>query len=359
MSLIRSALIDLKEAASLDADILAFIDPRSEDRPAIIAAKPNALDPHTGGVIDTTKWEPVGTVVQQDFVGIRGLSITGPATPAWDVAGVIYKPAIAAQVGRVVFARAVLDHSAEYIFSLQEYAFTVDSVATPTTWDLKYTTTPQDLRNSIGLRYSLGSLYFFEGGEAGTEELVSELPARSSLVDNVFPIQVAFVFTAAGWDIYAHLPGIWTSPKLVKQYVRPGSVHAADGYSFCTNVYTADSFLHFYNLAYYFLNGVLVSGAKIITANKSDRVMIGSMIVGNQIGVNANQNGQVYVRIPDLSSTAYTLEQLAEITTFLTSKQVYDVEFELSGDAAILHPIRISIDDVTLEAQITPVPEEN
>lgn len=353
MSLIRSALIDLLDASSVDADILAYIDPRVEDRPAIIAAKPNAFDPHTGGTIDTAKWDTLGTVVQQAFVGIRGLSIDGPATPAWDAAGVIYKPAIDAQVGRVVFARAVLDRSAEYIFSLQEYAFTVDDVGTPTTWDLKYLPA-QDLRNSMGLRMSLGSLYFFEGGANGNEELVSELPSRGSTSSDVFPIQVAFVFTPTGWDIYAHLPGIWAAPKLVKQYTRPGSVHAADGYSFCTNVYTADSLLHAYDLSYYFLNGVLVSGAQVVTANKSDRVMIGSMIVGNQIGVNANQVGTVYVRIPDYSATAFTLAQLAEITDYLTGKQVYDVEFELSGDAAILHPVRISIDDATLEEQEAP-----
>ena len=351
MSLIRSALLDLKEAASVDADVLAFIDPLVENRPAIIAAKPNAFDPHIGGVVDVAKWEVVGTVAQQAFVGIRGLSISGPATPAWDTAGIIYKPAIAAQVGRVVFARAVLDRSAEWIFSLQDYAFTVDDVVTPSTWTLKYATTPQDLRDSIGLRFSLGSLYFFEGGEVGNQELVSELPGRGSVVGDVFPVQVAFVFTAVGWDIYAHLPGIWTAPKLVKQYIRPGGVHAVNGYSFCTDVYTADSFLHFYNLAYYFLNGVLVSGAKVITANESDRVMIGSMIVANHIGYNANQTGAVYVRIPDYSNTAYTLQQLAEITAYLTGKQVYDVEFELSGDASILHPIRISIDDATLEVQ--------
>lgn len=355
MSLIRSALIDLKDAASVDADVLAYIRPQSEGRPAVIAAKPNAFDPHTGGVIDTTKWAVTGTVVQQAFAGINGLSIDGPATPAWDAAGVIYKPAIAAQVGRVVFARAILDRSAEWIFALQEYAFTVDSVVTPTSWSLKYTTTPQDLRNSMGLRFSLGSLYFFEGGQPGNEELVSELPGRGSASGDVFPIQVAFVFTSAGFDIYVHLPGIWAMPKLVKQYTRPGGQHAADGYSFCTNVYTADSLLHFYNLAYYFLNGVLVTGAKIITANTTDRVMIGSMLVGNQIGVNANQAGQVYVRVPDYSNVAYTLEQLAEIADHLTGKQVYDVEFELSGDAAILHPVRISIDDATLEEQ--PLPE--
>ena len=349
MSLIRSALIDLKEAASADADILAYIDPLAEGRPAIIAAKPNAFDPHTGGVIDTTKWEAVGTVAQQAFAGIRGLSVDGPATPAWDTAGVIYKPAIGEQVGRVVFARAILDRSAEWIFSLQEYDFT----GAPGSYDLKYTTA-QDLRNSMGLRYSLGSLYFFEGGEGGNEELVSELPARGSVTGDVFPIQVAFVFTQTGWDIYAHLPGIWAAPKLVKQYTRPGSVHATNGYSFCVNVYTADSFLHFYNLSYYFLNGVLITGAKVIAANETDRVMIGSMIVGNQIGVNANQVGTVYVRIPDYSTTAFTLEQLAEITDYLTGKQVYDVEFELSGDAAILHPTRISIDDATLEEQETP-----
>ena len=357
MSLIRSALVDLKEVASADVDILSYIDPRAEGRPAIVAAKPNALDPHLGGVIDTSKWEPVGTVVQQAFADIRGLSITGPATPAWDTAGVIYKPAIAAQVGRMVFARTILDHSAEYVFSLQEYAFTVDDVVTPTTWDLKHAVTPQDLRNSMGLRYSLGSLYFFEGGAAGNEELVSELPARGSASGAVYPIQVAFVFTATGWDIFVHLPGIWAAPKLVKQYTRPGNLHAADGYSFCTDVYTADSFLHFYNLSYYFLNGVLVTGAKVITANTSDRVMIGSMLVGNQIGVNANQVGTVYVRIPDYSNTAYTLEQLAEITDYLTGKQVYDIEFELSGDAAIQHPIRISVDDATLTEQTLPTGE--
>lgn len=354
MSLIRSALIDLKDAASADADILALLDPASEGRPAIIATKPNTLDAFSGGVIDTAKWATVGTVTQQAFAGIRGLSVDGPATPAWDSAGVIYKPAISAVSGRVVFARAILDHSAEWVFSLQEYAFTVDSVVTPTTWSLKYATAPQDLRNSMGLRFSLGSLYFFEGGQAGNEELVAQLPARGSASGSVFPVQIAFVFTATGWDLYVHLPGVWDMPRLVKQYTRPGGQHAANGYSFCTNVYTADSLLHFYDLAYYFLNGVLVQGAKIVTANEDDRVMIGSMIVGNQIGVNANQVGTVYVRIPEYSSTAYTLAQLAEITDFLTGKQVYDVEFELSGDAAILHPCRISIDDTTLEEQTLP-----
>jgi hypothetical protein len=348
---LRNALVDLSNISAPDADIFDYLEPRTVGIMSRLAAKPDSIDPFDDASIDTTKWATHGTVTETSFLGVDGLEMTTPATPGYDDTGVIYKPPIAASIGRQVIIRSMSDRPVEFLHCLQEYDFTVDSIVTPTTWDLKYTTAPQDLRNSMGLRWAPGALYFFEGGAAGSEEYVSELPSRLSESGKIYPLQTVFVFNSTGWDIYAHIPGIWASPKLVKTYDRPGGSHNANGYSMCVNKYTADDVLHFYALAWYFKSNVSVTGGRMTVANTTDKINVGSIQVPTQLGVNAGQSGNILVRVPDYSSSLLTLEELAEVTDLITGKQVYDIDFELNQDIALLHPVRFTVDDMTLPTE--------
>ena len=127
----RNALVDLSQASSADADVYELLVPTTEGIPAAIASKPNSLDDFDNATIDTTKWDVTGTVTEGTFLGVDGLSMTDPTTPSWDACGVIYKPAILAAAGSMVFARCIMEHPVEFVFSMQEYEFTVNSVATP------------------------------------------------------------------------------------------------------------------------------------------------------------------------------------------------------------------------------------
>jgi len=352
----RSALVNMFGAASADVDVLEYLNPRIEAKPARFAPKPAMIDDHADHVIDIAKWSTTGVVTEQSFLGVDGLYTVVPTAPDWDAAGMIYKPAILAQIGKVVMARAIAAHPVEFMFCLQEFEFTVDNPLSPSAWTLGYKTTPQDLRNSMGVIWRAGSLYFFEGGQAGNEEYLGEAPWRGSSAYDKFPLQVAFVFTATGWDIWAHLPGVWASARLVKTYTRPGAGHAGRGYSFCVNKFTADDALLFYNMAFGFKSNALLLGSKILCANATDLVILSSLAVKDEQGIQAGQPGLIRVRFPDLGATLYTLAQVAQLSQKLTGKQVYSMDFELSGDAVLSHPVRITIQDATLTGNgVTPV----
>lgn len=352
---LRNALVDLTDVVATDADILSYLEPRTYGIMKVLAPKPDSVDDFVGGVINPVLWDVTGVVTEQTWLGVDGLSITDPAAPGYDAAGVIYKPAIAPTLGKLVTCRVILDRPIEFVFSLQEYAFTVDSIVLPTTWTLKHDVA-QALGNSMGLRWAPGALYFFEGGSlaaGGTEEYVSELPTKLSSATETYYLETTFIFTADGWIIYAHIPGVWAAPKMVKSYARPGGAHPANGYSLCVNKYTADDTLHFTDLSWNFKNNVAVTGGRMIAANTTDKVNIGSIAVETQQGVNAGQGGTINVRIPDYSATLLTLEELAEITLTLTGKQVYAIEFELNGDIGLVAPVRFTVDDMTLPVDAT------
>lgn len=351
MPTLRSALVDLRYASGADVESFDYLLPRSEGKVKRFSAKPNPVDDFLDHVIDPAKWSVTGAVTEASYIGIDGLLAAAPSTPGWDQAGAVYKPAILAQVGRMVMARAVAEHPVEFMLGFQEYDFTVDNPALPTTWTLKQTVAPQDLRNSMGLIWRAGSLYFFEGGAAGNEEYLAACPWRGSSAGNLFPLQVAFIFTATGWEIWAHLPGVWDRALKVKEYVRPGSGHNPLGYSFCWNKFTADDSLAFYNMAFEFKSNALLQGARVITANASDYVYPGSLVAADNQGVNAAKPGVLRVRFPTMGTALYTLAQLAQITQHLTGAQLYAVDFELNGDVVLDHPVRITINDATLQAQ--------
>ncbi len=350
MSVTRSALVDLSGIASADVNIQEYLNPEADARPAKIAPKPDTVDPLDDTTIDPAKWDVTGSVAEGQYLsGDDALIITGPGSPDWDAAGVIYKPAITAQVGKVVFARAQAEHPVEFAFVLQEYDFT----GAPGSYTLKYKPA-QDLRNSMGLIWRAGHLYFFEGGMLGVEEHVAECPWRGSEDGGPwFPIQAAFVFTLTGWEIWAHLPGVWDRALLIKTYTRPGGTHATNGYSFCVNARTADDDLAFYNMAMQFKSGVVVDQARIVTANTGDYAYPSSLDVGYEEGVQAGQPGTIRVRFPDLGTTLYDLDEISQITEHLTARQLYQVDFELSGDIALVDPVRITIDDATLTGVVT------
>jgi len=343
----RNALVDLSNLVLVDAEIISYLEPSTELVPALVAAKPDPVDPFDDASIDPAKWSTTGSVAEQAFLGVDGLTITGPTTPGYDQAGVVYKPAITSAAGKMVLARCIMDHPVEYVLSLQEYAFTVDSIVTPTTWTLKHLIA-QDLRNSMGVRVAPGALYFFEGGASGVEEFIMSLPSKPSISGEIRPIQVGFIFTATGFDIYVHLPGLWTQPVLAKQYTRPGGSHSLNGYSLCVDAYTADNDLHFYDPAYNFKSNAMITGARIVTANLNDQVVISSLLPTQQIGFNMGKTGSINVRIPDYSASLLTLDQVAQVTAKLSGKRVYPIEFELNGDAALAHPVRITVEDTGL-----------
>jgi hypothetical protein len=350
----RSITLDLSAISLLNAEVIEKILPKTANLPGLIAPKPLALDEFDDAAIDPTKWSTTGVVTEQSWLGVNGLSIDGGAVPAYDQAGVIYKPPIMAGIGKVAMARVIAEHPVEYIFALQEYDFTVDSVVLPTTWTLKHLVAPQDLRNSMGLRVAPGALYWFEGGVGGNEEFVSELPVKLSKTGEVYPMQAVFAFTSTGWDIYFHIPGIWSEPRLVKTYTRPGSTHNLTGYSFCVNAYSSDERAHFYNLANFMRSNTQVNGARIITTSPGDTVPVASIQVTPRVGYNADQLGNIRVRVPDYSASLLTLEELAQVVWGLTGKQIYEVQFELNGDTALIHPVRAIVEDISLPPAVAP-----
>jgi len=350
----RSVTLDLSAISLLNAEVIELLNPRAAGLPALIAPKPLSLDEFDDAAIDPAKWATTGSVTEQTWLGVDGLSIDGGLTPAWDQAGVIYKPKIMPAIGKVVMARMIAEHPVEYLFSLQEYAFTVDSVVLPTTWTLKHLVAPQDLRNSIALRVAPGALYFSEGGIGGSEEFVSELPTKLSKTGELYPMQAIFVFTATGFDIYFHILGVWALPKLVKSYVRPGATHAIQGYSLCVNSYPSDERIHFFNPANFMRSNATVTGARIVTTSTSDTVPVASILVTTRTGFNADQQGNVRVRVPDYSPSLLTLAELAQVVWSLSGKQVYEVQFELNGDTALIHPIRAIVEDISLPPAVAP-----
>lgn len=357
MARVRDALVDFSGAVVTNGQILSYLKDALgvATLPGEFAPDPQVVDPLDDAAIDPAKWATVGVGVSEgSYLGRNAIIMSGPAVPpAYDTDGVIYKPALAASVGDIWHSKFILTDAVEWLAGLQEYAFTVDSVVAPTTWSLKYTA-PQVPDNSTMIRFRPGRIQIVRGGSAGQFVDVPDsawYASHPSDVSKQYPINIAFVFTQTGYQIWVHQPGVWDAARLVHTETRSTLTQPADGYSFCVNKYTTDSFLAFFDPSTGFRNDAVVSGSVMHCATLEDQIQLNTLNVDYETGGVIGQNGFVTVRFPTLGPTAYTLAQVAELAAVLSDAHQHPVEFLLSGDVALKHPTRINILDSGLEEQ--------
>jgi hypothetical protein len=359
MARVRDALVDFSGASITNGQILSYLKDALGVAilPGEFAPDPQVVDPLDDTVVDPAKWAVVGSGVSEGtFLGRDAIIMSGPAVPpAYDTDGVIYKPAIAGAIGAMWHSKFILTEAVEWLAGLQEYAFTVDNVVTPTTWSLKYNT-PQVPDNSTMIRFRPGRIQIVRGGASGQFIDVPDsswLASHPTDVSRQYPLNVAFVFTQTGFQIWVHQPGVWDAARLVHTETRSALTQPTNGYSFCVNKYTTDSFLAFFDPSTGFRNDAVVSGAVMHCATIQDQVQLNTLDVDFETGGVIGQNGFVTVRFPTLGPTAYTLAQVAELAAVLSDADQHPVEFLLSGDVALKHPTRINILDNGLQEETT------
>jgi hypothetical protein len=196
------------------------------------------------------------------------------------------------------------------------------------------------------------------GGSSGEEIDIEGAPAyRASHPTNnrkQYPITIGILFTSTGFSFYVSMPGITDGPVLIHTEDR-GTSHPAGGWVLAVNKWSDANTLGVYDFvvdgSQPFLSGVIVTGGKIVVANEADVVQIASLAVLNGEGFNLGLDGTVSVRFPTLdSATFWTPTQLAGRTETLTGELEYPVDFKLSGDYALKHPVRCRVLDSDLEA---------
>jgi hypothetical protein len=351
MARVRDALIDFSGASISNGQILSYLKDALGVAilPGEFAPDPQVVDPLDDTVIDPAKWATVGGFVSEgSYLGRDAIMIAGPLSPlAFDTDGVIYKPAIVPAVGAMWHSKFIMTDAVEWLAGLQEYAFTVDNVVTPTTWTLKYGIA-QVAENSTYLRFRPGRIQVVRGGSAGQFIDIPDsswLASHPTDVSKQYPISIAFVFTLTGYQIWVHQPGVWAAARLVHTETRASLVQPVDGYSFCVNKYSTDSLLGFFDPSTGFRNDAVVTGGVIHCAGLLDQVLLNTLNTNFQTGGVIGQNGFVTVRFPTLGPTAYTLAQVRELSAVLSDAEQHPIEFLLSGDVALRHPTRINILD--------------
>ena len=359
MARVRDALIDFSGASVVNGQILSYLKDALGVAilPGEFAPDPLVVDPLNDVTIDPAKWSPVGGFVSEGpYLGRNCLIVSGPLTPlAFDTDGIIYKPAIMGAIGAMWHSKFIMTDAVEWLAGVQEYAFTVDSVVTPTTWSLKYNTA-QVPENSTMLRFRPGRIQVVRGGANG---VFIDIPDSSWLashptdVSKQYPIHIAFVFTQTGYQIWAHQPGVWAAARLVHTETRASLVQPVNGYSFCVNKYSTDSILGFFDPSTGFRNDAVVSGCVMHCSSLLDQVQLNTLVANHETGGVIGQNGFVTVRFPTLGPTAYTLAQVAELSAVLSDADQHPVEFLLSGDVSLKHPSRINILDNGLSEIVT------
>ncbi len=355
MARVRDALVDFTGASIVNGQILSYLKDALGVAilPGEFAPDPLVVDPLDDTVINPALWSVTGAgVTEGAYLGHDCLKVAGPLVPpAYDTDGVIYKPALLGAVGDMWHAKFIMTDNIEWLAGLQEFQYTVDSVVAPTTWTLKYGIA-QVPDNSTYIRFRPGRVQIVRGGSGG---LFTDVPNSAWLashptdVSKQYPINIAFVFTATGYQIWVHQPGVWAAARLVHTETRSTLAPATYGYSFCVNKFTTDSTLGFFHPSTGFRNDAAVSGATMHCADILDQVQLNTMDVRHETGGIIGQNGFVTVRFPTLSPTAYTLAQVAELGAVLSDANLHPVEFLLSGDVSLKYPTRVSILDDGLE----------
>lgn len=359
MSRVRDALVDFSGATVVNGQILSYLKDALGVAilPGEFAPDPLVVDPLNDTIVDPTKWATVGVgVTEAPYLGRNCIIMAGPAVPlAYDTDGVIYKPALVGNVGDMWHAKFIMTDNIEWLAGLQEYAFTVDNVVTPTTWTLKYLIA-QVPDNSTYLRFRPGRIQVVRGGSSGQFIDISDsawLASHPTDVSKQYPINIAFVFTRTGYQIWVHQPGVWVAAKLVHTETRSTLAPPTNGYSFCVNKYSTDSLLGFFDPSTGFRNDAVVSGGVMHCSGLLDQVQLNTLDTNFETGGVIGQNGFVTVRFPTLGPTAYTLAQVAELAAVLSDADQHPVEFLLSGDVSLKHPTRINILDNGLPELVT------
>lgn len=360
MAKVRDALVDFSGASVSNGDIQKYlIDALAAAAlPGEFGVDPDVVDPLDDTTVDPTKWSIVGSSVSEGpYLNRNCLLLDGPpATLGYDTDGVIYKPAIPGTIGGLWHAKLIMTDAIEWLVGLQEYAFTVDNVVTPTTWTLKHLIA-QVPDNSTMLRFRPGRVQVVRGGTAGVFVDVPNsawLASHPTDTTKQYPIHIAYVFTLTGFQIWVHQPGVWDEARLVHTETRSTGQQPADGYSFCVNKYSTDSRLGMFHPSTGFRNDCVVSGAVIHAANVADEIQLNTLVINSQTGGVIGQNGTIQVRFPSHGPNAYSQEQVRELNTVTSGAQQYPVDFLMSGDIALRHPTRINIMDQGLaEEEVT------
>ena len=333
-------LVNMTGASLTNAEILK----KSTDDAQIslqLGASPDAFDAHDDTVINTALWAANGSGnTEGAFLGTNCIKIAGPTSPAWDTDGVVYKPAITPTVGTAIMGQAILSDGGRFAIGLQEYSYTVDDVAAPTTWTLKYDTV-QTTDNSTYLVFEAGRIVVYRGGSAGQQIVVDDTAWTVSETGKVRPIYYAFVFASNGYQIYVNQPTVWDAPKLIHTEVRSNNQHPTDGYSFCVNKYFPDSTLGFYGLCTAFKSDATAS-MYIVVDSTSTSLKASTLGLNESIGGILSQNGSVAVQFPKVSPKWYTLTELAASSLELTGYIGHTMTIKLTGDATVAHPVTIN-----------------
>jgi hypothetical protein len=347
MARVRDALVDFSGASIVNGQILSYLKDALGVAilPGEFAPDPQVVDPLNDTVVDPTKWVAIGPgVTEGPFLGRNCIIIAGPLVPpAYDTDGVIYRPAILGTVGNMWHAKFIMSDNVEWLAGLQEYDFT----GAPGTYLLKYNIA-QVPDNSTYLRFRPGRIQVVRGGASGQFIDIPDsawLASHPTDVSKQYPINIAFVFTQTGYQIWVHQPGVWEAARLVHTENRSTLAQPTNGYSFCVNKYTTDSPMGFFDPSTGFRNDAVVSGAVMHCSSLLDQVQLNTLDVNHETGGVIGQNGFVTVRFPTLGPTAYTLAQVAELAAVLSDADQHPVEFLLSGDVSLKHPTRINILD--------------
>ena len=333
-------IFDLRSASLVDTEVLKR-STEGASYPLQIAAKPDAFDLHNDASINTALWASIGGGNSEGaFIGVNCIQMTGPAAPAWDTDGVIYKPALTPTVGNAIIGQVILTEGSKFAVGLQEYIFTVDDVVTPTAWTLKYDVA-QATDSSTYVLFEPGRISLIKGGSGGSTTVISDSSWMVSDAATVRPIYVAFVFSNNGYQVYVNQPMVWDAPRLIGTIVRSAGTHPVNGYSFCVDKYYSDSTLGFYGLCQAFKTAGTVSNYLIVDST-SKVLQLNTLELNEQVGGIISQSGSVYVQFPTISPKWYTLTEVAGETTQFTGEYAYPINFKLSGDATISHPIQIT-----------------
>ncbi len=359
MARVRDALVDFTGASIVNGQILSYLKDALgvATLPGEFAPDPLVVDPLDDVNVNPALWNVTGVgVAEGPYLGRNCIKMGGPTDPpVYDSNGIIYKPALPGAIGDMWHAKLIMTDNIEWLAGLQEYQFTVDNISSPTTWTLKYGVV-QVPDNSTYIRFRPGRIQIVRGGSAGQFIDVPDsawLASHPTDVSRQYPINIAFVFTQSGYQIWVHQPGVWAAARLVHTETRSTLAPATNGYSFCVNKFTSDSTLGFYDPSTGFRNDAVVSGATIHCADLLDQVQLNTMDVLFETGGIIGQNGFVTVRFPTLGPTAYTLAQVAELAAVLSDANLHPVEFLLSGDVSLKYPTRVNILDDGLAEVVT------
>ncbi len=334
-------LFDLRNATFAHAKIEQVSD-STYQVPIKVAPDVSAYDDFDTGTIDATLWSPQGgvTTTEGPFLGVNCIQVAGPATPAWDTNGLIMKVPIVPTVGDAIQGQFIVAAGSTFAVGLQEYAYTVDNIVTPTTWTLKIDQV-QTTDNSTYVLFETGRISILRGGTSGEKIIVPDSAWMVSDTTEVRPIYVNYVFTTNGYEIWVNQPAIWDEPKKIHTEVRSTSLPAPAGYSFCVNKNYSDNILGIHGIAPGFRDDAIIS-ANVLVQAITTPLYARTLNVPYETGGIVGLDGDIKVQFPLVSPAWRDLATVALDTLTLTGRLVHPVNFKLIGDIVVTHPITIN-----------------